>query len=212
MFLPQVVLAILASAAAPALSRRLGLPRVFRLGLAADLISMTLLAVSPLLTSTPLAAYAVLLVATAALGAGFGAAVMALNTLAERYFPSAADRAVLGMNVLLGTGTALAPVLVAAFLGLGAWWLLPALVAAALLGLLTASRCVSFHPAAKPGSDRGEAGADPGRPLSGHCRDAFGSTPLRCCSTASSKLSAATGRRCISFASAPYLRIGRRSR
>jgi len=72
------------------------------------------------------------------LGLGFGATVMALNTYAEAFFPNGADRAVLALNALLGLGTALAPVLVAIVVGLGAWWLLPvvvACIAALLLGV-----------------------------------------------------------------------------
>jgi fucose permease len=82
-----------------------------------------------LLLDAPDLAFPVLLVATAALGFGFGATVMALNTYAEAFFPAAVDRAVLVLNALLGVGTALAPVLVAAVLALGAWWLLPIAVA-----------------------------------------------------------------------------------
>ena len=61
---------------------------------------------------------------------------MALNTYAEEFSPGREDRAVLSLNALLGAGTALAPLLVAIFTGLGAWWLLPLTVAAALAGLL----------------------------------------------------------------------------
>ena len=74
-------------------------------------------------------AFGVLLLATGALGLGFGATVMALNTYAEAFFPKRADRAVLALNALLGLGTALAPVLVAIVVALGAWWLLPVVVA-----------------------------------------------------------------------------------
>jgi len=42
---------------------------------------------------------------------------------------------VLALNALLGAGTALAPVFVIVFVGLGAWWLLPVLVGIALLAL-----------------------------------------------------------------------------
>jgi fucose permease len=77
-----------------------------------------------------------LLVATASLGLGFGLAVPALNTFAAAFFPQEVDRAVLILNALLGLGTALAPALVAAFVGLGFWWGLPVLTAALLLALL----------------------------------------------------------------------------
>ncbi len=135
MFLPQVVLAILASSLAPALARRWTLKHVFMVGLAFDLVAMVLLALSQLLVRSPDLAYGVLLLATAALGLGFGATIMALNTFAQEFFPGRADSAVLAMNALLGTGTALAPVFVAVFVGLGAWWLLPVFVGVALLVL-----------------------------------------------------------------------------
>ena len=138
LFLPQVLLAILTSAFAPRLARRWTLRRVLLTGLAGDVVSMVLLALSRLLLGTPDMAFGVLLFATGALGLGFGATVMALNTYAEAFFPNGADRAVLALNALLGLGTALAPVLVAIVVGLGAWWLLPvvvACIAALLLGV-----------------------------------------------------------------------------
>jgi FHS family glucose/mannose:H+ symporter-like MFS transporter len=138
LFLPQVLLAILTSAFAPRLARRWTLRRVLLAGLAGDVVSMVLLALSRLLLDTPDMAFGVLLFATGALGLGFGATVMALNTYAEAFFPNGADRAVLALNALLGLGTALAPVLVAIVVGLGAWWLLPvvvACIAALLLGV-----------------------------------------------------------------------------
>jgi MFS transporter, FHS family, glucose/mannose:H+ symporter len=133
MFIPQVVLAILASGLAPKLAERFSLRRVLLVGLAANFVSMTLLALSRLLLGLPDIAFAVLLLATAMLGLGFGATVMALNTYAEAFFPGRADRAVLVLNALLGLGTALAPVLVAIVVGLGAWWLLPLAMAVILV-------------------------------------------------------------------------------
>jgi MFS transporter, FHS family, glucose/mannose:H+ symporter len=132
MFVPQVVLAILASALAPKLARRWSLRRVLLAGFAGDIVAMALLALSRLLLGAPDAAFGVLLLATGALGLGFGATVMALNTYAEAFFPGRADRAVLALNALLGLGTALAPVLVAIVAALGVWWLLPVAVACVL--------------------------------------------------------------------------------
>jgi MFS transporter, FHS family, glucose/mannose:H+ symporter len=134
MFIPQVVLAILASALGPRLSRKLGLRGVLLLGLCGDLVSMALLSASPMLMGSS-GAFILLCIATGALGLGFGASVMALNTLVEGFFVARADVAVLTLNALLGLGTALAPLLVALFSGLGAWWALPALMAV-LVGLL----------------------------------------------------------------------------
>lgn len=87
MFLPQVLLAILASGLAPKFANRWGLKRVLVLGVFADLVAMSLLASSNLLMASPDTAFRLLLVATGALGFGFGATVMALNTYAQDFFP-----------------------------------------------------------------------------------------------------------------------------
>jgi MFS transporter, FHS family, glucose/mannose:H+ symporter len=136
MFVPQVALAILASGLAPKLARQWSLRRVLLGGFAGDILSMTLLALSRLLLGKPDTAFGLLLVATSALGMGFGATVMALNTYAETFFPQSTDRAVLALNALLGLGTALAPVLVATVVAVGAWWLLPVAVACVLVLIL----------------------------------------------------------------------------
>ncbi len=132
LFVPQVVLAVLASGFAAKLARRFNLRAVLLVGFAGNVIAMALLASSRLLLGAPDLAFGVLLVATGALGLGFGATVMALNTYAETFFPASADRAVLALNALLGLGTALAPVLVAMVVAIGAWWLLPIAVAGIL--------------------------------------------------------------------------------
>ena len=119
MFLPQVILAILASSLAPAFARRWHLKRVFLLGLGSNLVSMILLALSNFFMSSTSIAYDTLLLATAALGLGFGMTVMAANTYAEEFFPERADSAVLALNALLGAGTALAPTLCDCIRGAG---------------------------------------------------------------------------------------------
>jgi MFS family permease len=85
------------------------------------------------------AAYPLLLVATAFLGAGFGLTVPVLNTYTSVFNPDSVDRSVLTLNALLGLGTALAPVLVAVFVGLGFWWGLPVLSTVLLAVLLLVS-------------------------------------------------------------------------
>ncbi len=137
-FIPQVALAIFATALGPWLARKLGMRGVLLLGLGGDVLSMALLSASPLLIGS-IAAYVLLCVATGALGLGFGATVMTLNTLVEGLFPNSADGAVLALNALLGLGTALAPLLVALFTALGAWWALPL-----LMTILTASLLFTF--------------------------------------------------------------------
>ena len=139
MFLPQVALAITASLLGAGLARRISTKRVYLLGLACSSISMVLLLVSTLVKSDQAAPYPMLLVATAFLGAGFGLTVPVLNTYTSVFHPDSVDRSVLTLNALLGLGTALAPVLVAIFVGLGFWWGLPILSTVLLAGLLLVS-------------------------------------------------------------------------
>ena len=138
MFVPQVVLAITAAALSPVWARRWSLQRVLQAGLVANCLAMLLLVLSQVFSTTA-AAYPILLCATGALGFGFGCTVPALNTFAARLDPARQDRSVLTLNALLGTGTALAPLLIAVFLALGAWWLLPVLAAVALAGFIVAA-------------------------------------------------------------------------
>jgi fucose permease len=145
MFVPQVILAMLASSSGPGLARRWTLKLVLQAGLSGDLLAMFLLAGSRLLVDVPGAAYGMLLIATGSLGFGFGATVMAINTYAQRFVPGHEDRSVLVLNALLGAGTALAPLFVAIFLGAGVWWLMPLLVAAALAALLLLSTKVPLE-------------------------------------------------------------------
>src|SRR6476660_8803914 len=100
---------------------------------------MSLLILSTLFESDTAAAFPLLLLATAFLGVGFGLTVPALNTLTAAFHPHAVDSSVLVLNALLGLGTALAPVLVAIFIGLGFWWGLPVLSMILLAALLAVS-------------------------------------------------------------------------
>jgi hypothetical protein len=99
---------------------------------------MLLLIASAFVEDDTSVAFPLLLVATAFLGVGFGLTVPALNTLTAAFHPAAIDSSVLVLNALLGLGTALAPVFVAIFIGLGFWWGLPvtsAILLTLLLGL-----------------------------------------------------------------------------
>jgi len=136
MFVPQAITSIAAALLTAGMNQRLGAKRIYLLGLAANLCAMALLVLSRFLMKEHLLAYAVLLVATGCLGADLGFTAPTLNTFAAAFFPQRVDRAVLTLNALLGSGTALAPVFVALFVGLGVWWGLPVLVGALILGLL----------------------------------------------------------------------------
>jgi MFS family permease len=139
MFVPQMIAAVTASLLSARLARRLGPKRVYLTGVTANLASMLLLTGSRFVMTDRPVAYPLLLAATACLGVGFGLTVPAINTFTAAFHPAAVDRSVLVLNALLGLGTALAPVFVAVFLGLGAWVGLPVLVAVALAVLLAVS-------------------------------------------------------------------------
>jgi MFS family permease len=139
LFLPQVVTAITAALLGAGLAGRIGVKRIYIIGLAASLLSMALLLVSAFVTDDQSLAYGLLLLATASLGAGFGFTVPALNTLTAAFNPGAVSRSILVLNALLGLGTVLAPVFVAVFDGLGIWWGLPLTTAALLVVLIVVS-------------------------------------------------------------------------
>jgi fucose permease len=139
MFLPQVVTAITASLLGAGLASRFDLKRVYLAGLVANLVSMAILITSQFFTSDHSLAYGLLLAATALLGVGFGLTVPALNTFTAAFHPDSVDRSILTLNALLGLGTALAPVFVAIFIGVGFWWGLPVMSSVLLVGLLSIS-------------------------------------------------------------------------
>ena len=118
----------------------------------------------------------VLLVATAFLGAGFGLTVPAVNVLTAAFHPGRVESSVLVLNALLGLGTALAPVFVAVFVGLGFWWGLPLTSAILLTVLLALSVRLPLHIAAPRAA--GSAAGIPRR---------SGSTPPSPFSTASAR-------------------------
>ena len=92
MFLPQVVTAIAASLLGSALARRITTKRVYLIGLTFSAVSMGLLLGSTLVKTDQSAAYPLLLVGTAFLGAGFGLTVPVLNTYTSVFHPAAWTR------------------------------------------------------------------------------------------------------------------------
>ena len=158
MFVPQALTAIGSALAGAGLTRRLGAKRIYLLGLVANLLAMALLVLSRFVINEPSLAYGVLLFATGCLGVGFGLTVPTVNTFAAAFFPQQVDKAVLALNALLGSGTALAPVFVALFVGLGFWWGLPVLVGALILGLLLFSARLPLRDSAEANGAGAKAG------------------------------------------------------
>jgi predicted MFS family arabinose efflux permease len=149
-FVPQAIMAIVSSLLGARLSRRIGAKHVYLLGLHANLLAMALLVCSRFVMHEEALAYVVLLAATASLGAAFGLTVPALNTFAAAFFPYKVEKAVLGLNALLGLGTALAPVFVLLFVGIGMWWGMPISVALASLVLVLFSAGLPFQTTRQP--------------------------------------------------------------
>jgi MFS transporter, FHS family, glucose/mannose:H+ symporter len=135
MFLPQVVMAIAGSLALPSLARRFRLKSVLLVGMLSDTVAMGLLAGS-VPAKTEAIAYPLLLVATGALGLGFGLTLGSISTYAGAFMPERRDVALTALNVLLGLGTALSPFLIALFTKVGEWWYVPLLAAAGLVVLM----------------------------------------------------------------------------
>ncbi len=155
MFVPQFTAAIVAALLGarllwPRLTERVSERTIYLSGLAADLMAMTLLVVSWLVVHQHALAYGLLLAATACLGAGFGLTVPSLNTLTAAFHPRAVDNSVLVLNALLGLGTALAPVFIAVFNGLGFWTGLPLLTGCLLAGLIAVSLRLPLDPGTRP--------------------------------------------------------------
>ena len=91
-FVPQAITAILSSLLGAGLTRHIGGKRVFLIGLAADLLSMTLLFVSQFATGLHPLAYGLLLAATGFLGIGFGFVVPRLTRSPPLFFRKKSTR------------------------------------------------------------------------------------------------------------------------
>jgi fucose permease len=165
LFVPQVVMAILGSSALPTLASRFTLKRVLLAGLVADAVAMGLLAGSNAVQTQGIA-YPLLLVATGALGLGFGLTLGSISTYAGAFMPDRRDVALTALNVLLGLGTALSPFLIALFTNLGQWWYLPLLAAAGLVVLMGLTLVQPMDlPSLGAGRRAQAVGARPGIPM-----------------------------------------------
>jgi MFS family permease len=132
LFVPQVLMAIAGSLLLPELSRRFGLKRLFLVGIAANVISMGVLVASVSVEGDTVA-FPMLLVATGFLGVGFGMTLSCLSTFAGGFMPHRREAALTALNVLLGLGTALSPLLIAFFTDFAEWWYLPLVTGIGLL-------------------------------------------------------------------------------
>ena len=165
LFVPQVALAIAGSLALPRLATRFTLKRVLLAGLVSNTLAMGLLAGTVPVKADGVA-FPMLLVATAALGLGFGLTLGSISTYAGAFMPERRDVALTALNVLLGLGTALSPFLISLFTSDGEWWYLPLLAAAGLVVLIavTSIQKMEVPAVGGTGNDRPrERGAIPSR-------------------------------------------------
>jgi MFS family permease len=160
LFVPQVLMAIAGSLLLPGLSSRFGLKRLFVVGITADVISMVLL-VASVSVEGEVFAFPMLLVATAFLGLGFGVTLSCLSTFAGGFMPDRREVALTTLNVLLGLGTALSPLLIAFFTDFAEWWYLPSLTGTGLFVLLFVSVSQPLVAAASGAARRGRVRIPP---------------------------------------------------
>jgi fucose permease len=119
LFLPQTAGAIIGAAVAGWVQRRLGMGRLFRLGLLANLLAMLLL-VGAAYSSGQLA-YALILAETLLLGVGFGWTLAAINHYSAYFFSRSASTAITLLNAVIGGATALSPMILSALQGCWNW-------------------------------------------------------------------------------------------
>lgn len=134
-FLPLFIGSVVASLLAPTLARRRNLKMVLLGGFGCNALSMATFALSATATGRAGLVFAMVLAATGLLGTGFGATLTAINAYATSFFPKRGETAVTALHTLLGTGTALAPLIVTLLAEGGAWWFLPTAIAAAFVVL-----------------------------------------------------------------------------
>jgi MFS family permease len=135
-FLPQVTLAVVGATAGGALAGRLGLKQLLICALLANALSQLFLATAAFAGD---AAFLSVMVATAALGFGFGLVGAPINSYPPTLFPAQPHASVVAAHTLIGLGLATGPVVAGVFLAMGAWFAFPLVLAALAVGLAAAT-------------------------------------------------------------------------
>lgn len=143
LFIPQVIMCILAALLAPKISSKIGSKTVYQAGLFFNGAGAALIALSQCFVGHPMA-YICMMLATSAVGAAFGTTLPMINVYAQRFFPQNSAGALTGLHSLLGLGTALAPVLVVLFVKQIGWWVLPLSALAVMTAIFMASFFLSL--------------------------------------------------------------------
>jgi len=144
LFIPQVVMAIAGALLGPKFSRKWGLKSIYQTGLVFNICAMAFIGSSEWYLDNPDLSYLLVFMGTSAVGAGFGITLPMINVYAERFFPDKSATALTGLHTLLGTGTALAPLIVAVLVKQFGWWLLPGSALIVLAIILAGSFSLSL--------------------------------------------------------------------
>jgi len=112
LFLPQTAGAIIGAVAAGWVQHRLGMGRLFRLGLLSNLLALLLLVAAA--HSNGSLAYLLMLAESLLLGIGFGWTLAAINHYSAHFFCQSASTAVTLLNAVIGGATALSPLILSA--------------------------------------------------------------------------------------------------
>lgn len=145
LFLPLIIGAIIASAYGGVLARKWSLKGVFLIGICFNAASMALFSGSHFAVAFKEKDFVLLLISMGLLGIGFGSTLTTLNAYVAEFFPSHIPVALTALHALLGTGTALAPLLFQAFTATDFWWLDPLCIALVLIILLIAGWLAGLH-------------------------------------------------------------------
>lgn len=146
LFTPQIITAIAASALTASAANRFGMKRVLVGGLCLALLAMALLIISQFAIGMGGdSAFIVLLLATGAVGAGFGFTISALNAFAFDLFPNKRDSAVTAIHIMTGIGQVGAALLLNLFVGIDLWWGAPLAIAIAIVVMLAFQTAVPLR-------------------------------------------------------------------
>lgn len=128
LFIPMNIAAILSAFLAGNLSGRLGLRPIFVAGLLCNTVSMAFFASTQSFLTNSQSVFSLMIFALLFMGLGFGTTLTILNAYVAAFFPKRIPTALTALHSLLGTGTAIAPLLFNFFMQRQSWWIDPVLL------------------------------------------------------------------------------------
>ncbi|MHB8140613.1 MAG: MFS transporter [Vulcanimicrobiaceae bacterium] len=145
LFLPETLGALIGAVLAGRIAQRFGLVGLLRFGLLANIAALAFL-IAGALAGGSVVTFALFLLETACLGAGFGLTLAAVNDAATLLFPAGASAAVTVLNAVIGGGTAISPLILAAVTAHTAWWAWPVALLLVFVGAAALSGSLSEVP------------------------------------------------------------------